>query len=164
MKKRSNTHRTGLTRDNPRAAVAAAARQLEKAISASDHSVSIFLDPVVALGEHQLPHRIPVADHVRRVVSDPVVNVRAIGMWCSWADDFRGVLGAVYPPGGLIEDEGAVDSHVQALANAIETFIGAVRVAAQVDTRPEGYYANKWTEIVLVSSTHIARLALTATD
>ncbi|MGW6422699.1 hypothetical protein ACWF82_08490 [Nocardia sp. NPDC055053] len=68
------------------------------------------------------------------------------------------------PPQGSAAHEAALDALIDDFTQDIENLLGTVRFAAQVETRPTGYYANIWDDFVLISHSRIARLSVTVTD
>ncbi|WP_405484938.1 hypothetical protein [Nocardia sp. NBC_00511] len=68
------------------------------------------------------------------------------------------------PPGGPPAHDAALEAHVGTFVDDIERLVGTTRLVARVWTQPEGYYANVWDDFVLISNTHLARLALTVDD
>ncbi|MFD6223497.1 hypothetical protein [Nocardia asteroides] len=145
-------------------AAANAALLLEETMSATNHAVSIDLDPVIALDGELLIRRTPPRDRILRVVADPVLNTEVIKPVSRWPEYLRSAVRRMHPPPGLCVHEGALDALVDDYARDVENLLGTIRFAAQVKIQPEGYYANIWDDFVLISRTHVARLSLSAAD
>ncbi|MFE1591079.1 hypothetical protein [Nocardia sp. NPDC058705] len=145
-------------------AAANAALLLEETMSATDHAVSIDLDPVIELDGELFIRRTPLRDRILRVVAEPVLNAVAIQPVSRWPEHLRSAVRRMHPPQGPPACDGVLDALVDDYARNIESLLGTIRFAAQVEIRPEGYYANIWDDFVLVSRTHAARLSLNAAD
>ncbi|MEV6101482.1 hypothetical protein [Nocardia sp. NPDC051981] len=144
--------------------VANAALLLEEAMSAADHALSIDLRPVIALDGELLIRREPLPDRIRRIIAEPILNIRVIQPVSRWSEYFRSAVRRMDPPRGPKAHTAALDALIDDFTRDIENLLGTVGFAAQVETRPEGYYANIWDDFVLISHTHLARLSLTVTD
>ncbi|MFC9994891.1 hypothetical protein [Nocardia sp. NPDC127526] len=147
-----------------RRAATNAAVPFEEVMTGADHAFSIYLDPMLALDGELLIRRESVADRVRRVVSDPILDIHVIHPATQWSQYFRDAVRRMDPPGGPTPSAAALDVHIYTFADNIEKLLGTPQFAAQVDTQPEGYYANIWDDFVLISYTHATRLSLTVTD
>ncbi len=145
-------------------AVADAALLLEETMSVTDHAVSIDLDPVIALDGELFIRRTPLRDRILRVVEDPVLNTVVIKPVSRWPEHLRSAVRQMSPPQGPSAQDGVLDALIDDYARAVESLLGTIRFAAQVEIRPDGYYANIWDDFVLVSRTHVARLSLSAAD
>ncbi|MFF2082764.1 hypothetical protein ACFVVM_03275 [Nocardia sp. NPDC058176] len=145
-------------------AAANAALLLEETMWATNHDVSIGLDPVIALDGELFIRRTPLRDRILRVVTDPVVDTVVIKPVSRWPEHFRSAVRRMSPPLGPSAHDGVLDALIDDYARDVESLLGTIRFAAKVEIQPDGYYANIWDDFVLVSRTHAARLSLSATD
>lgn len=132
-------------------------------MSAADHAFSIDLAPVIALDGELLVPRTPLRDRILRVIADPVLNTEVIQPVSRWVEHFRSAVGQMNPPQRTDADDIALNALIDEFARDIERTC-SIRFAAQVQIRPEGYYASIWDDFVLISQTHVARLSLSVTD
>ncbi|WP_067978514.1 hypothetical protein [Nocardia caishijiensis] len=164
MKKKTRPPLLHTDPDNrPLQSLAATALQLRDAMSATNHSFSIDLDPVIELDGELLIRRTPVSDRIRRVVADPVVDTTVIQPATRWPEHLRSAIHRMKPWDPPQVHNAALDALIEDFARDIENLLGTIRFAAQVETRPHDQ-ANIWADFVLTSRTHLARLALTVDD
>ncbi|MFC6012773.1 hypothetical protein [Nocardia lasii] len=150
--------------EHTRVRLADTARLLAKTLSATNHAVIIDLDPIIALDGELFIRRTPLRDRILRVVADPILDTVVIQPVSRWPGHLRSEVRRMRPPLGPSVDDAALDALIDEFARDIECTLGIIRFAAQVEVRPDGYYANIWNDFVLVSRTHIARLSLSASD
>lgn len=89
--------------------------------------------------------------------------MRPAGRW-GWPEHFRISIRQMAPWDGSNAHPAELDAHIGTFTDKVETLLGRVQFAAEVEIRPEGYWACLWTDSVLISGSYIARLSLLVTD
>jgi hypothetical protein len=153
-----------MTANDPRKAVQSVTGPIAEALSGNHISVTIDLDPVVPLPDG-FPPRKPLTTLAGELeVPLPVIAVRRLKPVQNWPSILRRSLQRLDQSEPSNTDPRHLHAEAREIVQSIEQQLGPVRIAAEIEYGSNGYQGCAYDHFLLVTTSHLAQLALVADD